>query len=120
MQLRIFGVAALAHGQAIKFEFEREGEVRGGFVLRCGDELFAYHNRCPHWGVDLDMGEGKFYSELSERLFCSSHGALFDPKTGHCELGPCVGDRLERFEVAVEAQDVVLVTIADEDPDPRW
>ena len=120
MELRVTGVAALAHGQALKFEFEREGETREGFVLRRGDELFAYHNRCPHWGVDLDMGEGKFYSELSERIFCSSHGAIFDIETGLCVLGPCVGDSLECFGLSLEAEDVALVTIADEDPSPRW
>lgn len=120
MQVKVEGIAQLEHGEARVFAFEREGETREGFVLRVVDELVAYHNRCPHWGVDLDMGEGKFYSHLSERIFCSSHGALFAPKTGFCEAGPCVGDSLERFELQREGEDCVLVTIADQDPNPRW
>ena len=120
MELRITGVAGLGHGQALKFEFTREGETREGFVLRRGEELFAFHNRCPHWGVDLDMGEGRFFSELNQRIVCSSHGALFDPETGACVRGPCAGDQLERFGLAREGEDLVVLTIADEDPDPRW
>lgn len=120
MEVRVEGIAALAHGEARVFAFERESETREGFVLRYREQLFAYHNRCPHWGVDLDMGEGKFYSQLNERIFCSSHGALFSPESGYCEAGPCVGDSLERFELRAEGEDAVVVTIADVDPSPRW
>lgn len=120
IEVEVRGVEGLADGEALKFEFEREGETREGFILRHEGALFAYHNRCPHWGVDLDMGEGKFYSELTERIFCSSHGAVFNLEGGLCVLGPCVGDALECFGLRVESEDVVLVTIADEDPDPRW
>ena len=119
MELRVEGVGALSHGEALKFEFEREGETREGFVLRYNDELVAYHNRCPHWGVDLDMGEGRFYSSLNDRIFCSSHGALFAISTGYCEAGPCVGDQLERFGLRREAE-AAVVTIDDLDPSPRW
>lgn len=119
MKLRVSGVDSLVHGQARKFGFERDGEAREGFVLRSGAELVAYHNRCPHWGVDLDMGEGRFYSELTDRIFCSSHGALFVPSSGYCDAGPCAGERLERFEVEIDGPDAVI-TIADIDPDPRW
>ncbi len=120
MEVQVSGVAALEHGEACVFRFEREGESREGFVLRVAEELVAYHNRCPHWGVDLDMGEGQFFSKLNQRIICSSHGALFSPRSGYCEAGPCVGDSLERFELRREADDVVVVTIADVDPNPRW
>ena len=118
MQVRVPTVTTLAPGQARKFEFEREGQRQHGFVLRLASGFVAYHNRCPHWGVDLDMGEGRFYSELTGRIFCSSHGALFVPSTGYCDAGPCAGDSLERFELALDGDDAVL-TIADVDPDPR-
>lgn len=120
MKVRVTGLAALTHGEALVFEFERDRERREGFVLRVGDELFAYHNRCPHWGVDLDMGERRFFSGLTERIFCSSHGALFEPRSGYCEAGPCVGRELERFELELDGEDAAQVTIADIDPDPRW
>jgi nitrite reductase/ring-hydroxylating ferredoxin subunit len=118
VQVRVDGVTGLEPGQARKFNFEREGQTQEGFILRLVSGFVAYHNRCPHWGVDLDMGEGRFYSELTDRIFCSSHGALFVPSTGYCDAGPCAGDSLERFEIEIDGEAAVL-TIADEDPDPR-
>lgn len=118
MEVRVQDVAKLAPGEARKFSFEREGEPQQGFVLRHATGLVAYHNRCPHWGVDLDRGEGRFYSELTDRIFCSSHGALFVPSSGYCDAGPCAGDSLERFGLRLDGADAV-VTIADLDPDPR-
>ena len=118
MQVRVAGITELVQGQARKFAFEREGQTQEGFILRTADGLVAYHNRCPHWGVDLDMGEGRFYSALTDRIVCSSHGALFRIDTGFCDAGPCAGDSLERFELEPTG-DEVLVTIADVDPDPR-
>lgn len=118
MEIRVPNVAELGLGQARKFSFEREGQTQEGFVLRHPSGLSAYHNRCPHWGVDLDMGEGRFYSGLTDRIFCSSHGALFVPSSGYCDSGPCAGDSLERFELRLDGPDAVI-TIADIDPDPR-
>ena len=117
MQIRV-PLAELALFESQKLEFEREGQRQEGFILRLADGLVAYHNRCPHWGVDLDMGEGRFYSQLTQRIFCSSHGALFVPNTGYCDAGPCAGESLERFPLEIDGDDAIL-TIADLDPDPR-
>lgn len=122
MQLRVTGIAALEPGGALVFEFERDGERREGVVLRRGDAYMAFHNRCPHWGVDLDMGERQFLSKLSDMIFCSSHGALFEFGSGYCIAGPCVGSSLECFELTRDPDDAdaATVTIADIDPDPRY
>ncbi|MFV8754842.1 Rieske (2Fe-2S) protein [Nannocystaceae bacterium ST9] len=109
----------LAEGETRKFQFEREGEPLEGFVIRYLGRLFAYANRCPHWSVDLDMGEGRLFSPLSQRIFCSNHGALFVPDTGYCDAGPCRGLRLERFDWIAEGTGV-RVTIPDQGPRGRW
>jgi nitrite reductase/ring-hydroxylating ferredoxin subunit len=118
VQVRVEGVTELGPGQARRFTFEREDQTQAGFILRVGSDLVAYHNRCPHWGVDLDMGEGRFYSALTDRIVCSTHGALFRTDTGFCDSGPCAGESLERFELHLDG-DAAVVTIADVDPDPR-
>jgi len=110
---------ALAEGETRKFTFEREGERLGGFVIRYEGTLYAYANRCPHWSVDLDMGEGRLISELSQRIFCSNHGALFVPSTGYCDAGPCRGLSLERFEWSAEATGI-RVRVPDQPPSGRW
>ncbi len=107
-QIRVPEVGRLALGEARTFPFQREGEAREGFVLRHEDGLSAFANRCPHWDVDLDMGEGRFYSHVTERIFCSNHGALFVPHSGYCDAGPCSGRSLERFELTLEGGDALV------------
>jgi nitrite reductase/ring-hydroxylating ferredoxin subunit len=112
MEVRVPGVASLEHGEARKFPYVRGEEVAEGFVLRVGEELVAYRNLCAHWHVDLDMGEGTFWSERMGRIYCKTHGAMYEPQSGICDRGPCVGGQLEKFGVRVEGDDA-LVSIPD-------
>ena len=73
-----------------------------------GLALYAFANSCPHWSVDLDYGMGDFYDVSLDRIVCKNHGALFHPTSGLCEWGPCVGRSIERFELAVSGEDVVV------------
>jgi nitrite reductase/ring-hydroxylating ferredoxin subunit len=101
-------VAALGHGEARVFHYVRLGQVEQGFVLRVHDRFVAYRNLCAHWHVDLDMGEGEFWSERLQRIQCRTHGAAYDPFSGVCELGPCVGARLEPFALELRGKDAVV------------
>ena len=105
LTIRVPGVARLANGQSTRFVFKRGKLAEEGFVLRWGDALYAFANACPHWGVDLDYGTGDFYDVAVDRVVCRTHGALFHPRTGFCEWGPCTGHSLERFELALDGDD---------------
>lgn len=59
------------------------------FVIRHGGVVRAYHNRCPHRGLELDWQEGRFFDAKGEILVCSVHGARYDPAHGGCVGGPC-------------------------------
>lgn len=107
----------LSHGEARVFRFRRRARAVEGFVLRVDAALVAYANVCPHWSVDLDMGVGRFWDAESQRIFCMNHAALFDPKTGVCERGPCLGDALEPFELKPEGSGA-WVTVPDAELDP--
>ncbi len=70
-----------------------------------GSSLIALHrhgvtrlfvNKCPHRGIELDWVPGAFIAVDGHHLQCATHGALFDPDTGICISGPCVGKALER------------------------
>lgn len=76
------------------------------FLVRRGEGFVAYENRCPHWGVDLDLGFGDFVDPRTDLIACRNHLAEFDPDTGLCVSGPCVGERLRPLEVVVEASRV--------------
>ena len=75
----------------------RDGaRVRKFIVLRWEGETIVYRNRCPHAGTPLDWIPDRFFDRSKTYLFCTSHAASFEPDTGLCVDGPCLGDRLER------------------------
>ena len=106
--VRVAGAGKLQHGQSLRFPFERGPTTLEGFVLRWGEELYAFANSCPHWSVDLDYGMGDFYDAELDRIVCKNHGALFHPQTGFCEWGPCTGHSLERFDLTPEGDDALV------------
>lgn len=116
--LRVFvpGVAELAPGAASVFRFRRGPHVLEGFVLRTPHGLGAFANECPHWRVDLDLGTKDFWDPDSSRIICKNHAALFDPRSGICERGPCLGLALERFEVEEGTDGGVLVNVPGAEP----
>ena len=70
-------------------------------VARRGEALFAYINRCPHVGTPLDWSPDEFMDRTGRHLMCATHGALFSVEEGTCVAGPCQGDRLEPFPIAL-------------------
>ena len=104
--VRVPGGAALAVGACRSFAFTEAGYPALGFLLRHGERLLAYRNRCPHWGVDLDLGAGDPYVADLDRILCRNHGALFLPDSGLCEWGPCAGRSLQAFHAEVDGDDV--------------
>ncbi len=57
----------------------------------------AYLNECRHLPVPLDGGSGELFDVSGRYLLCGTHGALYEPRTGLCVEGPCVGQRLVRL-----------------------
>ena len=95
-------------GSSRVFELEYRGERLEGFLLRHELGLFAYHNSCPHWAIDLDLGDGHFYAADVDRIYCKNHGALFRVHDGVCDHGPCFGRALSPFAVELEGDDAWL------------
>lgn len=75
------------------FDPHREG-ADTIFVLRRGDGLRAFLNRCPHQGVALEYRKDGFLTHDGEQIMCYAHGALFDPDNGQCLYGACLGQSL--------------------------
>src|SRR5262245_53792261 len=82
-----------------------------GFVVRVGNEAHAYVNRCPHARHPLNLGPNRFLTPRGDLILCSSHGALFEKRSGFCVAGPCAGQSLERVATRIEAG---FVLVADE------
>ncbi len=104
-RLRIARAGSLAIGETRAFELEQAGHTVPGFLIRHQAGLFAYRNSCPHWAVDLDMGDERFYAEDIDRIYCKNHGALFRVPDGVCDFGPCFGKALTPLPVELEGDD---------------
>lgn len=77
-------------------------------LLRRGSNIFAYVNRCPHYGTPLETFPDKFLDQTGELLICSTHGARFRVKDGFCVKGPCEGSSLESYPVRVTDGVVII------------
>ncbi|HTT44290.1 MAG TPA: Rieske 2Fe-2S domain-containing protein [Steroidobacteraceae bacterium] len=86
-----------------------------GFVVRVGDAVHGYVNRCPHAGHPLDLVPQRFLTKDGTLILCASHGALFEKATGYCVAGPCAGRSLTRVPLALECGLVLLAEEVDVD-----
>jgi len=98
----------LAPGHTLKFRLVCGNRPLHGFVLNHDGEFRAWVNRCPHIGTPLDLWPNEFYTDDRRELICSTHGAIFEPLTGRCTLGPCAGDALRALPLAREGNALVV------------
>ena len=77
-------------------------------LVRRGAQVYAYRNRCPHTGVNLEWQPHQFLDLTGHFILCATHGALFRFEDGFCLRGPCAGQRLAPVAVRVEAGSVVV------------
>lgn len=81
-------------GDAVLFDVVEFGRTVQAFAVRHQGRAVAYLNRCAHVPAEMDWQPGKFWDQERRHLICSVHGALYDPPSGQCVSGPCVGGRL--------------------------
>lgn len=83
-----------------------------GFVVRRGNEVFAYQNFCVHVGHPLNWSPDKFLTKDAASIICASHGAMYEIDSGHCFAGPGSGRALRKVEIALR-DGIVFVTGPD-------
>ncbi len=93
-------------------DVELEDGTRRVFVVRRGDAVLAYQNRCPHTGSPLDWVPDQFLDREGRYVVCATHGARFRIDDGHCISGPCAGDALRAVPVEVRDSRVLARTSA--------
>ncbi len=90
------------------FEITHLGQTIEGILLHRDGKWYGYRNACPHTGVNLNWLPDQFFDLRQRYLQCSMHGAQFEPVTGYCVRGPCVGESLIALPIRVERQKVYL------------
>ena len=80
-----------------------------GFVVRQGDEVFAYQNFCAHAGHPLNWKTDSFLTKDNAAIICASHGAMYDIHSGKCIAGPASGRALQSVDIEIR-DGVIYVT----------
>ncbi len=93
---------ALASPGARNFVLQIDEAFFHGFLVRVGEQVHGYVDRCPHQGLPLAQQLDKYLTPDGALIACSWHGALFRPTDGVCVGGPCTGQRLTPWPVRVE------------------
>lgn len=104
----VCGLDELDQIDARGFAFDGSAGQHEAFVVRRGDEVFAYRNFCPHVGNPLNWKPHAFLTRKRDLIMCSVHGAIFDIATGRCVEGPCPGRSLTPLRVKVSAGQIVV------------
>ena len=81
-------------------------------LLRSGDAVLAYVNRCAHFGVPLADKVEHLYAVPHESLRCSVHAARYRWSDGMCIRGECEGESLLKIPVCVTGDDVLIAPAA--------
>jgi nitrite reductase/ring-hydroxylating ferredoxin subunit len=98
-------VADVPDGGALRCERDDASSV---VLVRDGDEIRAFENRCPHFGIALDVGRG--IKTFRKHVLCVNHYAAFRFEDGYCVEGPCLGASLDAVAVSVTDGRVRLLT----------
>lgn len=64
------------------------------FAVRRGGSVRVWADRCPHHGTPMAWRKDAYLNAAGDRIVCAAHGALFEPDTGLCVQGPCLGESL--------------------------
>lgn len=93
-------------GKARNFVLEMRAGRFHGFVVRRGEAVRGYVDRCPHMGLPLAQVLDDYIH--GDHIQCSWHGAIFAIEDGRCLGGPCQGAALTPWPV--EVRDGAIVT----------
>lgn len=105
--VRLCPLGTIADGSARNFVLQMRAGRFHGFVVRDGDRVTGYVDRCPHAGLPLAQRLDEYLTPDGAFITCSWHGALFQKHNGRCIGGPCLGQSLQEWPVATEEDWIV-------------
>jgi nitrite reductase/ring-hydroxylating ferredoxin subunit len=92
----------VAPGQALGVDLADEGRDQF-FIVNHQGTLHAWRNACPHVdGAPMAWRRHAYLSADGQQVMCHAHGARFEPDTGLCVHGPCLGQHLQRVPLYVD------------------
>jgi nitrite reductase/ring-hydroxylating ferredoxin subunit len=82
-------------------------------LLRSGNTVQAFANRCPHFGVPLARQQSQLIHTPYVSVTCNVHYSHFRWADGMCTDGECVGEALLAIPTLVDAQGKVCIAPID-------
>ena len=104
-----FLLSSIEDGGSKGLRIETAGRQLDLLLVRKGEEVYCYLNRCPHTGVNLDWVPDQFLDNESTYIQCATHGALFRIEDGFCVAGPCAGQALSSIQVKNDGEYVDIL-----------
>lgn len=111
--VRLCPIDQIEDGKARNFVLQMRAGRFHGFAVRDGDHVTGFVDQCPHAGLPLAQQLDDYLTPDGGHIRCSWHGALFRRTDGVCVGGPCVGQRIAPWPLAVA--DGWIVTAARSD-----
>ena len=105
--VRLGPLDAVTDGAARNYVVQMRAGRFHGFVVRRGEQVWGYVDRCPHMGLPLAQQLDRYLTPDGGLIACSWHSALFRIDDGACVGGPCGGTSLTPWPVRVEDGRVV-------------
>lgn len=105
--MRLGPLVAIPDGQARPFRLDVGNGRFRGFVVREGDRVYGYVDRCPHNGMPLAGDYDDYLTPPGDLINCNWHGALFRISSGACIGGPCAGDSLTPWPLCIIDGDII-------------
>lgn len=95
-------------GGACILSLESGSPPFGVILLRSGDTVCAYVNKCAHFGVPLASKVEHLYVKPHASFSCNVHYARYRWVDGMCEKGECEGEFLLRIPIVVVKGNVLV------------
>lgn len=105
--VRLCALDEIVDGQARNFVLQMRAGRFHGFAIRQGASIAGWVDRCPHAGFPLARTLDDYLTPDGSLIACSWHGALFRPDDGVCVGGPCTGQSLTAWPLAIEENWIV-------------
>ena len=107
VETRVCALSEIPDGGGHEVVFGEGSECFRLLLLRSGEHVWGYHNRCPHNSMPLNYEPDTFHVFDAEVLMCAHHTAMFRITDGECFDGPCAGARLTAVPVEVRGDGTV-------------
>jgi nitrite reductase/ring-hydroxylating ferredoxin subunit len=105
---------AMADGQALMHQVFAAADTAQQqpfrvLLLRSGQEVRAFVNRCAHFGVPLASRQDLLQFEPHQSLTCNVHYARFRWSDGICDRGDCEREGLIPIPLHIDAEGAIRI-----------